>query len=102
MAELWIVIAVVALVGLVAARAALSKKAGGREIAFADAREEQLTLRLARELGCAPDAALSAVRTELELAPQQADEVILKRAKYHYQREAPEKTCAVFRDRAPG
>ena len=45
---------------------------------------------------------LSAVRRELELAPTQSDDTLVKRAAYHYRQELPERTCQVYRDRAPG
>jgi hypothetical protein len=73
-----------------------------RPPAFADAREERLARRLARQVGCRVDDVLPAVRREVNLAPGQSDETLLKRATYHYQRGLPEGPCPVYRDRAPG
>ena len=100
MLDLWVLVAACALFGLIAARILFARRP--EVLAFADDREERLTRRLSKAVGCSPEAALPAVRQEIELAPGQSDETILKRATYHYQREAPEKTCSVFRDRAPG
>src|SRR5262249_51125106 len=71
-------------------------------IDFANDREEQLTRKLAQLVGCDLAQALPSVRKELELAPGQSDETLLKRAAYHYRRDMPEKTCSVWRDRTPG
>jgi hypothetical protein len=72
-------------------------------IAFADEREEQLTRKLAGQLGCPLLDALGAVRQELQIAPTQTDETILKRAAYHYRQNLPDSgPCRVYRDRAPG
>jgi hypothetical protein len=71
-------------------------------IAFADEREERLTRQAARTLGCSVEEALPVVRHEIDLSPGQSDEVLLKRAAYHYRQNLPEAPCQVFRDRAPG
>ena len=72
-------------------------------VAFADEREERLTHRLAEQLRCPVSAALEAVRRELAIDPEQADETILKRAGYHYRQNLPDPgPCRTFRDRAPG
>ena len=42
------------------------------------------------------------VGLELELGANHPDETILKRAKYHYQRNLPEEICNTFRDRSVG
>lgn len=70
--------------------------------AFANEREERLANAVARKVGCSPGAALSAVRQELELAPGQSDEVLTKRAVYHYQQAIPENRCMTYRDRTRG
>lgn len=78
---------------------------GRREgpVTFASARERRLSLRLAAEVGCPLEVAHDYVRRELELAPSQPDDTILKRAAYHYRRNLPEPgTCRTFRDRSPG
>lgn len=68
----------------------------------ADEREDRLARRLARAVGCSVAQALPAVRRELQIAPDQADQTLLKRAEYHYRRDLPDAPCPVFRDRAPG
>jgi hypothetical protein len=75
----------------------------GPAVAFANEREERLTRKLVRQLGCPLWAALEVVRKEIEIAPTQSDETILKRAAYHYRQNLPEPgQCRVYRDRAPG
>jgi hypothetical protein len=69
---------------------------------FENEREERLANAVARKVGCSPSAALGSVRQELELAPGQSDEVLTKRAVYHYQQSIPERTCRTYRDSAPG
>ncbi len=85
------------LVGVVALR-------GRRPAApeYRGGREEQLTRRLARAVGCPPAEALPAVRRELEIAPDQTDDTLVKRAAYHYRREQPDAPCPVYRDRSRG
>jgi hypothetical protein len=73
-----------------------------RSVVFADQREERLTRQLARVLGCSLEDALPAVRKEIDLAPHQSDETLVKRAAYHYRQELPEKACPVYRDSSPG
>jgi hypothetical protein len=70
-------------------------------VVYANPREEQLTFKLARLVGCSPAEALSAVRREVEMAPNQSDETLLKRAAYHYRQELPERTGQVYQDPAP-
>ena len=104
MPEDWM-IALAVLVGVVAgAGLYLGLGRRGEETgAFADEREERLTRRLAGQLGCPLAAALTAVRRELEIAPTQPDDTILKRAAYHYRQNLPDPgPCRVYRDRAPG
>ena len=100
MGELWIVVAVCGVVALAACRVLLARRP--EVIDFRNGREEQLTRRLAQAVGCTLADAQVAIRRELRIAPDQLDETILKRARYHYQRESPERSCGVFRDRAPG
>jgi hypothetical protein len=71
-------------------------------VTFTDEREERLTRRLAALVGCSLAQALPSVRREIEIAPGQSDETLLKRAAYHYRQELPEKTCSVYRDRTRG
>ena len=101
MSDEWVAVAVGVVVCLALARVLLSRRPQP-VVEFASAREERLTRRLAQAVGCLPAEVLPAVRRELEIAPGQSDETLLKRATYHYQRGAPEKTCSVWRDRAPG
>lgn len=67
-----------------------------------EGREGELAARLARTVGCTPLEALPAVRQELDLSPSQADDVILKRAAYHYRMNLPERSPAAYRDRVKG
>jgi hypothetical protein len=102
MSDVWVVVAGAVLVCLVVARVALARREPPA-VEFADAREERLTRRLAQVVGCSLAEALPAVQQELKIAPGQSDEILLKRAAYHYRREAPEKApCAVYRDPARG
>jgi hypothetical protein len=100
MLDVLIVAAAGAVVALAAARILLAHRP--ENVAFADAREERLTRRLAQAVGCPLEDALTAIQREVQIAPDQTDETLLKRARYHYQRGAPEKTCSVYRDRAKG
>ncbi len=75
----------------------------GGEVTFADEREGRLTRKLAGQLRCPLAAALAVVRHELELAPSQPDDTILKRAAYHYRQNLPDAgPCSVYRDRKTG
>jgi hypothetical protein len=73
-----------------------------RQVDFASGREEELTRRLAGKLRCELAHALPPVRAELQIAPDQTDETILKRAEYHYRRNLPDTPCGVWRDRGAG
>lgn len=73
-----------------------------RPVEFADPREERLTRRLAGAVGCTLAQALPAVRREIDISPNQTDEVLLKRATYHYRQEMPDAPCRVYPDAAPG
>lgn len=73
-----------------------------RPVEFADPREERLTRRLAGTVGCTLERALPAVRREIDISPNQTDEVLLKRAAYHYRQEQPEAPCTVYPDTARG
>ena len=95
------VIAVLLAVGVVLVALYLRTR-GPRPVDFRDEREERLARRTAREVGGSVAGVLSAVRRELELAPTQSDDTLVKRAAYHYRQELPERTCQVYRDRAPG
>jgi hypothetical protein len=73
-----------------------------KPVAYTNPQEERLTHKLARLVGCSLAQALPAVRRELEIAPSQSDETLLKRAAYHYRQELPERSCQVYRDPQPG
>ena len=100
MSDLWLPLAIAGAVGLVALLYFRTRREV--PIVFADQREESLTRRLAHTVGCSLPRALAFVRRELEFAPAQLDDTLLKRAAYHYRQELPEQTCQVYRDRAPG
>jgi hypothetical protein len=69
---------------------------------FADDREERVAHQVARAVGCRVELALPAVRHEIDLAPHQSDDVLVKRAAYHYRQNLPEGACPVYRDRSRG
>ena len=71
-------------------------------VTFASEREEDLTRKLADRLRCDLAQVLPSVRAELQIAPDQTDDTILKRAEYHYRRNMPDTPCGVWRDRSPG
>jgi hypothetical protein len=68
-------------------------------VSFADEREETLTRQLAAMVGCSPARALPWVRKEMQIAPNQTDDNLVKRAAYQYRRSQPDATCAVWRNR---
>jgi len=93
-------------VGVILAVAAgvylLTRRPSTKPVVFENEREERLAHAVAKKVGCTPDATLAAVREELHLAPSLPDEVLTKRAVYHYQQSIPERTCRTWRDRSPG
>lgn len=102
MLEDWVV--ALGAIALLAASAVLFRAFAerGAKLTFANEREEQLARKLADQLNCPLGAALAAVRRELDIAPNQSDETILKRAAYHYRQSQPEPgPCRTYRDRAP-
>lgn len=100
MSELWLPIAIAGAVGIVAIFYVRTR----REVPFVfkDPREEALTRGLAKMVGCSLGQALTFVQREIDFAPTQSDDTILKRAAYHYRQELPEKTCQVYRERTTG
>jgi len=70
--------------------------------ALGNERDGELARRLAGKVGCAPAQVLPAIRREIEIAPGQSDETILKRAEYHYRRDLPETSCPAYQDRGVG
>lgn len=106
MSDLWIVVGVgaAAALGLGLAVRALRTRGPASPTCdlVPDGRDGQLAVRMARTVGCTPAEALPAVRHELDLSPGQTDDVILKRAAYHYRNALPERPRAAYRDRARG
>jgi len=100
MSDLWLPLAILGAIGLLAMLYLRTRR--DEPVVFADQREESLTRQLAHTVGCSLPQALAFVRREFDFAPAQSDDTLLKRAAYHYRQELPEKTCQVYRDRAPG
>jgi hypothetical protein len=98
MIDTWMIVG--AMIAVVAGFVLLGRRE--RPMVFASPREEQLTRRLARIVGCPLADALPAVQRELDLAPGQSDDTLIKRAEYHYRQDLPEKSCSVYRDRVRG
>jgi hypothetical protein len=73
-----------------------------KPLRYANPREERLTRKLARVVGCSLEQALPAVQREVKIAPNQSDETLVKRAAYHYRQELPERSCPVYQDKAKG
>jgi hypothetical protein len=73
-----------------------------RPVVYANPREEQLTRTVARRVGCSPAEALPAVRREVEIAPGQSDETLIKRAAYHCRPESAEPFRPAYMDPVPG
>ncbi len=67
-----------------------------------DPREDRLARQLAKSVGYPIQDVLPSIRVELELASHLDDEIIFKRAKYHFQQNLPEAQCSVYRDRKVG
>jgi len=100
MTEAWVLL-LIAAVGVVLFGLYLRPRREPEAPTFTDEREERLARAVARTVGCAPEEALAAVRREIEYAPHQPDETLVKRAAYHYRQELPERTCT-YQDRARG
>src|SRR5262249_46771836 len=73
-----------------------------KPLVFANSREEQITRKMARIVGCSLAQALPAVRRGLDLAPNQSAATLVKRAACHARKDLPETSCPVYRDSAPG
>lgn len=102
MPELWLPIGLAALIAgsFLVWRLALRRTNSAMPVP--DTREHRLSQQLARVLNCRVRDVLASVRYELNHSPQAADETILKRARYHYQQNLPERTCNVWQDRKAG
>jgi hypothetical protein len=100
MPEPWVAVVVTIAVGAaIAVRQLLLRR---DFVVFENEREESLTRRVAGEVGCTLAQALPAVRREVQLAPNQPDQTLVKRAAYHYRQNLPERTCSPYPDRSPG
>jgi hypothetical protein len=102
MFEAWIPLAILAAGAVVLGLYLLSRPSKSMPMIYENPREERLSRGLARVVGCTPAQALPAVRRELELAPSQSDETLLKRAAYHYRQDLPEAPCQVYQDPVRG
>jgi hypothetical protein len=100
MPEAWVLLVVTVAVSAVAGLYLLTRSP--RPITYANPQEERLTRKVAQAVGCSLEHALPAVRREVEMAPNQSDETLLKRAVYHYRQDLPETVCRVYRDPQPG
>jgi hypothetical protein len=102
MPNVWIAAAIAAGVVLALGLSVSFMRRKAAPVSFTDEREERLTQKLADMLGCTLAEALPAMRRELQIAPNQPDDTLLKRAAYHYRRTLPDGACRVWRDRTPG
>ena len=100
MSDLWLPLAIAGAIGVAAVLYLRTRRA--EPMVFADQREERMTRKLAQMVGCSLAQALAVVQHEIEIAPTQSDDTLLKRAAYHYRQAVPEKNCQVYRDRARG
>ncbi|MBI2807244.1 MAG: hypothetical protein HYX68_19855 [Planctomycetes bacterium] len=69
---------------------------------FENEREERLTRAMARIVGCSLKQALPAVRKELDIAPGQTDDTLIKRAAYHYRQDQPVAECPIYPEKRRG
>jgi len=103
MPELWIVAGLAVLVGIgLAVRVMRAQPEAPACEYVPEGREGELAVRLAKIVGCTPLRALPSVRQELDLAPAADDDVILKRAAYHYRNALPEREPPAYRDKVRG
>jgi hypothetical protein len=77
-------------------------RAGKAQPMFENDREEQLTRRVAAQVKCPLGAALESVRQELDYSPGQSDDVLVKRAVYHYNQAHPAEHKVTYCDRIRG
>jgi hypothetical protein len=100
MSDAWVTLTIAAIAVVAGGLYLLARRP--KPVVFADPREEQLTRKLARAVGCSLEQALPAIRQEVEIAPNQSEETLLKRAAYHYRQELPNESRQVYRDEVPG
>jgi hypothetical protein len=98
---IWIVVGAAVVVGGLVFGLRL-KRNGPAMPSFENDREAALTKRVAAKANCSLAAALDSVRKELRFSPQQADDVIVKRAVYHYQQANPPEHRVTYCDRVRG
>ena len=102
MSNAFVVAGVVAAVLLALGLAQFKARRREEPVAYANEREERLTRRLAATLGCSDASAHPWLRKELEIAPDQTDYNLLKRAAYHFRRDQPDVPCPTWRGGRPG
>ena len=88
METVWIFVAAAVVVGGLVLGLCM-KRNGPARPNFANEREEQLTKRVAAKANSSLAAALVSVRQELLFSPQQTNDVLVKRAVYHYRQANP-------------
>jgi hypothetical protein len=96
----WVPMTVVVAAAIAAGLYLLTRRP--QPVVFANPRAKLLASRLARAVGCSLSQALPVIRQELEIAPNQSDDTLLKRAAYHYRQELPENSCQIYHDEVPG
>ena len=101
MEPVWIFVAAAVVAGGLAV-SLLMKRTGPAKPTFANEREEQLTRSVAAKAQCSLAAALESVRQELRFSPQQTEDVIVKRAVYHYRQANPPEHRVTYCDPVRG
>jgi endonuclease/exonuclease/phosphatase (EEP) superfamily protein YafD len=101
MEQVWIfVVAAVVVAGLVIGLR--MKRNGHARPTFESEREAALTKCVAANAKCSLVAALESVRQELRFSPQQTDDVLVKRAVYHYHQANPPEHRVTYCDPVRG
>jgi len=100
MSDAWVTLTIIAIAVVAASLYLLTRRP--KPIVFANPREELLARKLTRVVRCPLAQAQSVIRQEIEIAPIQSGETLLKRAAYHYRQELPETSCPVYPDEVPG
>ena len=101
METVWIFVAAAVVVGGLVLGLRM-KRNGPARPNFTDAREEQLTRRVAAKAHSSLAAALVSVRQELLFSPQQTNDVLVKRAVYHYRQANPPEHRVTYCDPVRG